>query len=353
MNEQKQMKFKFFTNTIKAVEENGSRYIVGVASSTSIDRDNDRMSEAALQTMKSTAEANLTLYTNHEYKIPDDLFGSCVEATIKAQRDETPIVVKNNNNEEEIFTFSPQSLEIKIKVVSDSVNQKAGQIYQALKEGVNIGLSIGGAVKKLVTVKDAINGTVHNLIDSIDLYEISVVGIPSNADAMNLAIAKSIKGIEIVEATSDDLDSIIKNSDVLSNKSKERTLEDVNKDLKALLKKYYDEYGMEVYSNDTRIVDSTSVEEAKTEREKEEKEWEITSANYAKAEAENVLARVGEKITVAENDLHVIHLKSHSWELQIMLERGGNTETLAKHIKKHLSKLQVQLTNLKAEENNE
>lgn len=348
MNENKNMKFKFFTNTIKAVEENGSRYIVGIASSTSIDRDNDRMSEAALQTMKSTAEANLTLYTNHEYKIPDDLFGSCVEATIKAQRDETPIIVKSNNDEEEVFTFSPQELEIKIKVVSDSVNQKAGQIYQALQEGVNIGLSIGGAVKKLVTVKDAVSGKIHNLIDSIDLYEISVVGIPSNADAMNLAIAKSVKGVETKEASVEDIETIIKNSKSLSNKDNGYTLPGVQKYLTGLLKKYYDEYGMEVYPNDLRVIDTESKEKEEAEEKEMKAKWDLEDANYAKAQAENILARVGEKISVSDKDLHEIHLRSHAWELEYILEKGGSTTILAKHIKKHLSMLQL---DLKGEDN--
>ncbi len=343
MNKQKQMKFKFFTNTIKAVEENGSRYIIGTASSTSIDRDGDRMSETALQTMKSTAEANLTLYTNHEYRIPDDLFGSCVEATIKAQRDETPIIVKSNNNDEEIYTFSPQELQIKIKVVSDSVNQKAGQIYSALQEGVNIGLSIGGAVKKIISVKDAVSGTIHNLIDSIDLYEISVVGIPANADAMNLAISKSVKGINIVEAETDDIDTIVKNTEYLMGKDKEYTLEGVKKYLVNMLKKYYDEYGMEVRANDTYIVDTETQQAKEDEETEEELEYKLERANYAKAEAENILARVGEKITVSSNDLHVIHLQSHSYELERLLQLGGSTETLAKHIKKHLSELQMKL----------
>ena len=316
-------KFLFFTKTLKAYKEkDGTRYIIGIASSTSIDRDNDRMSEAALHTMKSTAEANLTLFTNHEYRVPDDLFGSCVEAIVSANKDEEPIVLKAEEDGEEvsIATFYPQDFEIKIKVVSDEVNPRAGQLYKAVEEGVSLGFSIGGAVKKLKTVKDVVTNTVHTLIDAIDLYEISIVGIPSNVDAMNLAIAKSIKGVDAPEITTDEVEKIIEKSEKAEDK--EHSLKDASKRIVQELKKCYDEY---CYS------EPTAAEKAEQER---------ADQNWARAQAENVLMSAGEKVKVLDEDDDVIHISSHTWDMEWKMSELKDTDLQAEHLKKHLKKLE-------------
>lgn len=323
-------KFKFYTNTLKTIKEaDGTRYIIGVASSTGLDRDEDRMSEAALHTMKSTAEANLTLFTNHEYKVPDDLFGSCVEATIKARKDEEPIVLKQEKDGKDVLvtTFMPQDLEVKVKVVSDAVNPKAGQIYRAIEEGVNLGFSIGGAVKKFLQVKDAATDTLHTLIDAIDLYEISLVGIPANADAMNVAISKSISGEEVKEATEEDVDTIIAKSTALEGPSYD--LEGVRDYMLKQLEKELEEFNTKKLSGDADM-----------------SPWEFQELHYAKAQAENVLMTANMSVSVDENDLHEIHLQSHAWDMEWKLQMGQDTAKESKHIKKHLKMLQAQIDEL-------
>lgn len=324
-------KFNFFTHTLKAVkDDSGVRYITGIASSTSIDRDNDRMSESALQTMKSTAEANLTIFTNHEYKVPDDLFGSCVEASIKAQKDKEPIFIKSDDGEAEIQTFDPQQLEVKIKVVSDAVNPKAGQLYKAIEEGINLGFSIGGVVKKASTVIDNLSQKAFNLIESIDLYEISVVSIPANPDAMNLAIAKSLKGIEIQEASKDEIDQIMEKTKQFSEP--QYTMAGIQEYLLKELKKSYDEcceVGYDTYY-DSRTPAEKKADEAAAERYDRES---------AKCQAENVLLRSGVEIKVSDQDDDVIHLRSHAWAMEDAIYLGESTTQLADHIKLHLKKL--------------
>lgn len=324
-------KFKFYTNTLKAVKEGNDRFILGIASSTSIDRDGDRMSESALHTMKSTAEANLTIFTNHEYKVPDDLFGSCVEAIVKAKKDTTPIVVKSTDGETEIATFSPQDLQVKIKVVSDAVNAKAGQLYKAIEEGVSLGFSIGGVVRKAAKVLDEKTQQVFNLIDAIDLYEISVVSIPANPDAMNLAIAKSMvrEGSDVNEITEDDkkeVEIIVKNIEERKSKEPEYTMEGVYSFLTEELQKCYDEaYPVEMS------------EEAKEEA-------EYADAQHAKALAENVLMKAGKEQKVDSTDDHTIHLRSHAWELEYLLSKeDANTSLFETHIVAHLKKLKGEM----------
>lgn len=324
--------FKFFTNTLKAVKnDDGSRMITGIASSTGIDRDNDRMSESALHTMKSTAEANLTIFTNHEYKVPDDLFGSCVEATIKAQKNASPIKIKSDDAEVDVITYDPQELEVKIKVVSDAVNPKAGQLYKAIEEGVNLGFSIGGVVKKASTVIDAITEKAVNLIESIELYEISIVSIPANPDAMNLAIAKSIHGNKVKEATPSEIEALIEKTQQ-KTKTPEYTMKGVQEYLIKELKKYYDEcceVGYDAYYDNR-----TPAEKKEDELEEEREERE-----YAKVQAENVLLRAGISLPIGDDDDDEIHLRSHSWAMDDASYYGNDTTELIKHIKKHLSRL--------------
>lgn len=326
--------FKFFTNTLKAVKKDNARYIVGIASSTSIDRDGDRMSEAALHTMKSTAEANLTIFTNHNYVVPDDLFGSCTNAEIKATKDSAPIVVKSEDGTTEIATFSPQQLEVTIKVVSDEVNPKAGQLYKAIEEGVNLGFSIGGVVKKAFNVFDDVTKKAYNLIDAIDLYEISVVSIPANQDAMNLAIAKSLKIDTDEKVDKKQVEQIIKRIEE-QKKDVEYTLEGVHKFLINELKKCYDEaYGV------------SPSEQSKEQMEKMEDE----DIQRAKADSENVLMKAGVTIKVADTDIHEIHLRSHSWVMDYLMSLNVDVTLFAAHIEDHLSKLKKQLAEDAAED---
>jgi hypothetical protein len=331
--------FKFFTNTLKAVKNDDARYIIGIASSTALDRDGDRMSEAALQTMKSTAEANLTIFTNHEYKVPDDLFGSCTEATIKATKDAQPIVIKSEDGMTEVATFSPQQMEVKIKVVSDAVNPKAGQLYKAIEEGVNLGFSIGGVVKKAIKVIDDSTQKVCNLIDSIELYEISVVSIPANPEAMNLAIAKSLNTKTDEKVNKDEIVEIIKKIEDIKPKEVEYTLEGVHKFLLGVLKGMYDE----AYPAEPVPMSEAKQEEIEDEMESEDKQ-------RAKAQAENILMCAGISVKVDSTDDHTIHLRSHTFNMEDCMAIGKDVSLQAKHIQEHLKRLKKEVIEDEKEE---
>lgn len=313
--------FKFFTNTLKAVKEDNTRYIVGDASSTSIDRDGDRMSESAIHTMKSTAEANLTIFTNHEYKVPDNLFGSCVEATVKAQKDASPIVVKSADGETEIATFQPQSMQVKIKVVSDEVNPDAGRLYKALEEGISLGFSIAGVVTKAVAVLDDVTQKTYNLIEAINLYEISVVAIPANQDAMNLAISKSLNRGENEEIDKEQVQEIVEKAKIKELENAGYTMEGVHKYVLGELKKYYDDY----YSPQTA---------------EQKEEVESCDKQRAKAQAENVLMQNSVSTKVDKTDDDEIHLISHSYALQYSNYEDDVNNLFIAHIQTHLKRLQ-------------
>jgi hypothetical protein len=329
--------FKFFTGTLKAVKEDNARYIVGIASSTSIDRDNDRMSKDALHTMKATAESNLTIFTNHEYRVPDDLFGNVVDAEIHAKKDAEPIVIKSDDDEVSVVTYDPTDFQIKVKVVSDEVNPKAGQIYKAIEEGLNLGFSIGGAVRKVSRVVDDVTQKAFNLIEAIDLYEISIVGIPSNVDAMNLAISKSLKGVQAPEISKEEIVEILTKAKEIASEPK-ITDEAVLKHYVKILKSMYDdEYCYDCVQEPT---------------EEQKEEWAEEDRQWAKAQAENALMAVSEAVSVSKYDDDVIHLRSHASEMQYALMIGADTTALAAHIQEHLTQLEkVMKADAKEEEN--
>ena len=182
--------FKIYTNALKAYEaDNGDRYVTGTTSSTIRDLHGDEMTLAALKSMEATAKQNMTIWLNHEYQVPDDLFGSVKDARIVKRIDETG---------QEVF-----DLDVDISVVSEDENPEAIRAYRAIKRGVKLGLSIGARVDRVSKKVDKATGEETYVIDSVKLMEASVVGIPANQRSYlqnaikSLKSAESLAGIEV------------------------------------------------------------------------------------------------------------------------------------------------------------
>ena len=78
--------FKIFTGVLKAARSpDGKMRVNGVASSTTRDLHGDVMLESALQDMETAAKDNLTVFLNHKYDVPEDVFGSIEKAAITAR----------------------------------------------------------------------------------------------------------------------------------------------------------------------------------------------------------------------------------------------------------------------------
>ena len=161
--------FKFYLPLKKANDD----FLVGIASTLTIDRDSEKMSPNALNDMKNEIMANgVNLFGNHEHNWENTL-GVIKDAKIE-------------NNQ----------LKVKMFLDDASINPKVNMLLTKLKRGIKLGLSIGGAVTKERQEYDKELNRKVKVIDGVKLYEISVVGIPSNADSfMNLpqAISKSRK----------------------------------------------------------------------------------------------------------------------------------------------------------------
>lgn len=175
------MDFKLFTGTLKAYEnESGDRFVSGTTSSTIRDLHGDAMTMGALKSMEETAKQNMTVFLNHNYNVPEDLFGSATDARIvKRMDDETG---------QEVY-----DLDIDVKVCPEDENPQAMQAYRAIKRGVKLGLSIGARVEAANKKRDEKSGVDTYVIDKVRLLEASVVGIPANQRSYLSNAVKSLR----------------------------------------------------------------------------------------------------------------------------------------------------------------
>lgn len=191
MNPEIQRDFKFFTGTLKAyeVEKAGGGkdlFLEGVASSTVIDRQGDRIASSAQNQMLESARG-MTMFLNHEYTVPDDVFGTCEESYLKSSID----------------LEQGECIDLCIRVRIEQESERAVKCWKMVKNGTKLGFSIGGQVAAWVT-EDGPNGKDSTfVITGINLFEISCVGIPANQRAQIAdVVAKSArKKAESMEPT--------------------------------------------------------------------------------------------------------------------------------------------------------
>jgi HK97 family phage prohead protease len=176
--------FKVFTNALKAYEgPNGDLFVTGTTSSTIRDLHGDEMTLNAIETMANTAKQNMTIFLNHNYNVPQDLFGSVKDARVVKRYD-----VESNS---EVY-----DLDIDVLVCKEDENPEAMRAFKAIKRGVKLGLSIGARVDRVSKKKDARTGDDTYVIDAVKLMEASVVGIPANQRSYLQNALKSLKAAE-------------------------------------------------------------------------------------------------------------------------------------------------------------
>lgn len=155
------------------LQKSNDSELFGLASTTSIDRDGERMSQDALNDMKDEILRNgVNLFADHDHGVFNTL-GAIKTAVLDGDQ-----------------------LKVGITLDDPVTNPKVPALLNKLKKGIKIGLSVGGKVTKERTEYDKESNKRVKVIDGVQLYEISCVGIPSNADSfINLpsAISKSMK----------------------------------------------------------------------------------------------------------------------------------------------------------------
>lgn len=172
--------FKLYTNALKVREsDNGDLYVSGTTSSTIRDRQGDEITLDAIKSMADTAKQNMTVFLNHNYNVPEDLFGSVTDARIVKRLDaDTGLEVYD--------------LDIDVKVCPEDENPAAMQAYKAIKRGVKLGMSIGARVEKVSKRKDS-SGLDTYVIEKVNLLESSIVGIPANQRSYLQNALKSLR----------------------------------------------------------------------------------------------------------------------------------------------------------------
>jgi HK97 family phage prohead protease len=136
----------------------------GIASSTIKDRHGDVMLPTALIDMERAANDSLTMFLNHEYKVPEDVAGTVKSAKIVSFGVEQD-------------TGAPiYDLDYSFRV--NKINDRAKDSFLAIKGNTKLGLSIGARIPEGGAIRNKKTGRL--LIAHVDLLETSIVGVPAN-----------------------------------------------------------------------------------------------------------------------------------------------------------------------------
>lgn len=165
--------FQIFIPFEKSTSADGElRLFGGIASSSSVDRDLERIDKAVLPKIASDLRKNSTVFFNHDTKGLG--VGTLTSAEVRGD-------------------------EIHINVVPTKADGMKDVVTQ-INEGILKSFSIGGKIKDWENQFDEKLGKNVRLIKDVDCYEVSVVGIASNTDASILSyIKKSFEGDKVEE----------------------------------------------------------------------------------------------------------------------------------------------------------
>lgn len=165
--------FKLYAPTLIASRDpvDGKLRIEGVASSSIKDRHGDQLTLKALRKMESSA-IGLTIFMNHSYDIPKDVFGTVEKSKLRKSAD--------------VDKKGDPIYDLRFGITVASSNPEAVKSFELIEtDKVQLGLSIGAMIpeggasfEKGTTPADS-----RMLIDDVELVETSLIGIPANPRA--------------------------------------------------------------------------------------------------------------------------------------------------------------------------
>ena len=166
------------SNKIKetlASGETRTRYrLKGTISTTSIDRDQEAVSKSCLKGMEASIKnKKLPIFGNHEHSW-ENMIGYADNAELNGE-----------------------VLDAEILTDFEETNPKVGQLIGKYQAGFPLMFSIGGKVKKSSERSEPSLGKNIRIIEEVELFEASIVGIGSNPNAflsLSEQISKSLKG---------------------------------------------------------------------------------------------------------------------------------------------------------------
>ncbi len=152
-------------SALKAVRDpDGKMRLQGIASSTIKDLHGDTMLLSALEDMERAANNGLTIFGNHSYEVPEDVYGQTESAVIK----QAGTVDRNGD----------PIYDLRFSIVMNDENERAVKTFKAIEKGSKLGISIGANIPEGGAVRDKKTGAYT--ISHVDLLETSIVGIPAN-----------------------------------------------------------------------------------------------------------------------------------------------------------------------------
>lgn len=160
-----------FLSLAKEVQQEKHPIIVGIASTTEPDREDERVSKSFLDKMKRTGK-NLPITDNTHY-------ASKAESVIG--------VVKETGGSDETF-------EIKAKLMKPSDSKAVAFIIKQMQTGIKYGLSVGGRVTKVFREFNEKMKKEIYVLDDGELFHIALTTQPANPETLGVAIGKSVTG---------------------------------------------------------------------------------------------------------------------------------------------------------------
>lgn len=155
--------FKFYIEKALPVDEDGELIIEGIASTTNVDHDNERMSADALRDM-----ANVI----NEKSVP---------LRVEHSKDDTAIIGKVYK------AWVDDRNQLHIRASLDKSHMIAPLLHNSMKQGVKMGLSVGGIVKRATKeFVESVGKMVKTFYDVV-LNEVSVTPRPANYDSWLVA----------------------------------------------------------------------------------------------------------------------------------------------------------------------
>lgn len=173
--------FKMFAPRLVASRDAaGQMRIEGIASSTVRDHHGDEITLKALKKMADSS-VGMTIFMNHEYRLPEDVFGAVEKSRI----------VKSGDKDK---TGNP-IYDLRLGIIVAGSNPDAVRTFELIeKDQVKLGLSIGAMLPEGGYTLNKTDGG-RLIIDDIDLVETSMVSIPANPRAFVDYAVKAITGV--------------------------------------------------------------------------------------------------------------------------------------------------------------
>lgn len=163
-------KFEFFIEKAIPSGTDDEMEITGVASTINIDHDNERMSVEALKSMATIInDKSVPLRVEHQ-KEDNAICGLVHKAWVDERN------------------------QLWIKAILDRKHPASSILYKSLKDGVKLGLSVGGRVKRAIKEMSEATGKMVKTFYDVVLDEVSVTQRPANYDSWLLAKSIINKG---------------------------------------------------------------------------------------------------------------------------------------------------------------